>query len=493
VDRKRLANLLNFACDPALEQQIETLAVKDQQFWMAHKDLLQPEFFGNQLAGLLMTLVHFHEEFYHSVPDHTVLRDMAIALPQVPDNLRQPLLQHIDTVFSSPPTNSVYLSARVQELGRKRALRAAVVRVAELNESTNDDSALDTIQDVMSAALSMSVSDPNPVVSVKSNYHTILNWCSSSQDEAVATMLPSVDRMLRGGILPGELGVILAPPNRGKSLVLVNLGCGAQAAGNTVLFISNEDGVKGIGPRVLSRMTGIPVNDLGSKSQQVERELKTLFKMFNTDFRIVYRTPMRTGVQDIRALLDQLENNSHFKPKVVIIDYADRLKPAKKRKEKWDELVDIYIDLKALAEEKHIAIWTASQSNREGFAKDILDLDNTAGAFQKTGEADIVGAYCQSPEEREAGEARIHWAKLRNRASGSITHIYVDRARSTITEVPVDKIPALVSTRRKKGSGGGGAVPTQGACGGTTPAPVVPSSPPGPQAFPGSVPTKKGP
>ena len=471
IDRKRLASLLNFACDPALEQQIETLALKDFHFWLAHKELLQPEFFGNQLAGLLMTLVHFYDERYYATPDHTVARDMAAAMPQVPDNLRQPLLQHIDTVYTSAPTNSVYLSERVRELGRKRALRAAVVRVAELNEAATDDSVLDTIQDVMSAALSLSVVDVNPVISVKNDFHTILNWCANSRDDSVATMLPTVDQMLGGGILPGEIGLILAPPNRGKSLVLVNLACGAQAAGNDVLYISNEDGWKGIGPRVLSRMTGVPTSDIGKRGQDTETGLRTLFKMFNHDLRIVYRAPMRHGVPDIRALLDQLANKDHFKPKVVIIDYADRLRPSKKRKEKWDELVDIYIDLKALAEEKQVAIWTASQSNREGFGKDILDLDNTAGAFQKTGEADIVCAYCQTPDERDAGEARLHFCKLRNRASGKIIHVYVDRERSAVTEVPMDKIPTLVCARKKN----------KAAAQANTP----PAAPTGPTPFPG--------
>jgi replicative DNA helicase len=460
LDKKRLGAVVGYGCDPAVEFQIEVLAVKDTTFWQAFGELIHPEFFANPEASLFMTLVHAYSETFHNPPDHTAARDLIQHTASIPERDRQALLSHADSVYQTPITNTAYLTKRVQEMARQRAVRAAVVKIAELNErapGTEEEAAesTDEIAKVMGAALNLASRDVNPVYSTVKDHDQFISWASLYTDTAVPTMLPSLDRALRGGLLAGELGVVQAPPNRGKTLVLTNLATNAMISGHDTLLLSNEDGPVGLGPRICSKLTGVPTDDLKDNTGYVRDTMSKLLPMFRADLKVVYRPPGRTTINDIRALLDRLENTHKFRPKLLVIDYADRLKAPRKRKELWDELVDIYIELRLLAYERKIAIWTASQSNRGGFSKDVIDLDDVAGSFGKNAEADVVMAYCQTKEERDVGEGRLHLAKMRNRAAGKIIHLYVNGATSSIGEVPEDRIGTLVATKnkgKKKGS-----------------------------------------
>ena len=59
------------------------------------------------------------------------------------------------------------------------------------------------------------------------------------------------------------------------------------------------------------------------------------------------------------------------KPDVIIVDYADLLRGH--GQEKRHELEGIYEDLRGLAGEYEIPVWTASQANRSALEEDVID------------------------------------------------------------------------------------------------------------------------
>jgi hypothetical protein len=161
------------------------------------------------------------------------------------------------------------------------------------------------------------------------------------------------------------------------------------------------------------------------------------------DLRIIYMPPRRTRIVDISAMLTRMEATG-FQAAMVVVDYADRLAPPLKRRDKWDELVDIYMDLRALAERHNVALWTASQTSKEGFRQKTSDLDNMAGAFQKAGEADVVLTYNQTKEEMAANQARLYLAKARNRPKGGTVWLHADRERCRLTAVAPHELDDMI-------------------------------------------------
>lgn len=449
---RELLRDLRFDVDQGMELRIQVCAVRDARFWRMYGDLLQPEFFGQEPASTFMTVVQEYAAATGAVPDHTIARDLIARIPGIDARALSELLSHADAVYSSTPVGVDYVGQRVEELGRKRAIRAAVIRIADINEKAakpDDEPTTDAIADVMAAALALGSKDPNPVYSFRRDYHLLPQWQAQFTSGSVRTMLTPLDDALQGGLMLGELGVVLAPPHRGKTLTLVNFAAGAMVAGADTLYVTTEDGVRGIGPRIAANLSGVPREEFHHDWGGLVSDLGRMMALFGADIRIVYRPPRKTGVPEIRALLDRLAAEDGFRPRLLILDYADRLKAPRKRKDRWDELVDLYMDLRALADEKGVAIWTASQTGKGGFGKEVVDMDDFAGAFQKAGEADVVLAFSQTSDEKAAGEARLHLTKARNRGSGKIIHVYADVPRSLLREVPVSAIPQLVGVQKK--------------------------------------------
>lgn len=446
---------LKFDCEPGLELRIAARALRDAPFWRGFGELLQPEIFNDPSAASFFRLVHEYADKYHVPPEHTIARDLVQNTPAIPDEHRRDVLQFVDNAYSTPLQSSpAYLEIRVKEMARRRAMRAAAVRIVHLNEQPGQDPT-DEIADVMAAAMALSTRERHPTYSLRTQFATMLQLADRLAGSAVPTFyLPTLDKALRGGLQAGELGIILAPPHRGKTLTLVNFAAGGVLSGNNVLYLTTEDNVQGVAPRLCSCLTGVPVNLLKDNLPLVYAKLRTILKFVPGDLRMTYRPPGSTGFKEIGAVLDTLAYEDGFRPDLLIIDYMDRLKPPRQRDGAWQELQELYIQARAFSEERGCAIWSASQTKQEGFAKEIVDLDDFGGAFAKGAEADVVIPFCQTKAEKEAGEARLYKAKTRNRESGGVIHVYVDTQRTRLTEVPPGEIMSLVC-KQKKGRGGG--------------------------------------
>ena len=123
------------------------------------------------------------------------------------------------------------------------------------------------------------------------------------------------------------------------------------------------------------------------------------------------------------------------KPDLIIVDYADLLRGH--GKEIRHELGNIYEDLRGLAGEYEIPVWTASQANRSALEDDIIGAEKIAESYSKIMTADFVLSLSRKIEDKLANTGRWHVIKNRfgpdgitfpskmNASNGQID-IYVD-------------------------------------------------------------------
>lgn len=279
-------------------------------------------------------------------------------------------------------------------------------------------------------AVSMDALDPKLVAGV-------LDDCQVGR---VTTGYKSVDELMEGGLGAGELGVVLGPTSRGKSLVMQDLAVNAMRHrfGTNVEYISLEMSVPKIMRRFYSRITGIPREDLGASKAVVERRLEIFQQKTGSNLSCTYMPPNKTTVKDIAAHCKRAASHGR-KPDLLIIDYADLMKSASTSKlaERRHDLSEIYRDLSALAIELNIPIWTPSQTNRKGFSAPTVDIPDIAEDYGKATIADVVIALCQTDTERENNDMRLFLAKNReNRARVSVQTV-VDYRRMKLRDVGV--------------------------------------------------------
>jgi len=100
---------------------------------------------------------------------------------------------------------------------------------------------------------------------------------------------------------------------------------------------------------------------------------------------------------------------------MMIVDYADILRPthSDKNSNSYSEAGGIYEELRGVAGEMQIPIWTASQSNRAAMDEDIIQANNISDSYRKIMTADFVMSVSRKVNDKASNTARVHIIKNR--------------------------------------------------------------------------------
>ena len=249
--------------------------------------------------------------------------------------------------------------------------------------------------------------------------------------QPVTTGWKDIDAIVGGGLGKSELGVVIAPTGAGKSMVLVHLGAQAIKAGKTVVHYTLELQDTVIATRYDSCITGYPLSDLMSFKSEIYDDIKDLEGSL-----IVKEYPTKSAsVATIKAHLNKLKKRG-IDPGLIIVDYADLLKPIVVRKEKRAELESIYEDLRGMSTEFSCPIWTASQTNRSGLNAEVITMEQISEAFNKCFVADFIVSVSRTIEDKQNNTGKIFIAKNRNGPDGIIYDIFMDTSCVKIKTMP---------------------------------------------------------
>lgn len=121
---------------------------------------------------------------------------------------------------------------------------------------------------------------------------------------------------------------------------------------------------------------------------------------------------------------------------MIIVDYADLLRPVTMQKEKRNELESIYEELRGISQEFTCPIWTASQTNRSGLSAEVITMEQISEAFNKCFVADFIFSVSRTIEDKKANKGKIFIAKNRNGPDGIVYDIFMDTSNVKIKILP---------------------------------------------------------
>jgi replicative DNA helicase len=235
--------------------------------------------------------------------------------------------------------------------------------------------------------------------------------------------------ILRGGLGRGELGVVVAPTGVGKSHWLTAMGAHALKMGKNVVHYTFELTETAVGLRYDSNLCYIPSNDVPDMKEDV---LKT-YESMDLGRLIIKEYP--TGTATVQTLRNHIEKLSlkGFVPNLIIIDYADIMRSSRTYDSLRHELKLVYEELRNLAMELNLPVWTASQANREASGAEVVGLENMSEAYGKAMVADVVVSISRKPSEKADGSGRLFIAKNRAGKDGILFPIHIDTSQSRIS------------------------------------------------------------
>ncbi len=252
----------------------------------------------------------------------------------------------------------------------------------------------------------------------------------------ITTGWKDMDSITGGGLGKSELGVVIAPTGAGKSMVLVHLGSQGVLEGKVVVHYTLELQDTVIAKRYDSCITGYPLSELTSFKDEIYDEIKDIEGKL-----IVKEYPTKSAsTSTIRNHLSRLVKRG-INPGLIIVDYADLLKPVIVRKEKREELGTIYEELRALSTEFQCPIWTASQTNRSGLSAEVITMEQISEAFNKCFVADFIMSVSRTIEDKQNNQGKIFIAKNRNGPDGMVYNIFMDTSNVKIRILPKVNMP----------------------------------------------------
>lgn len=227
-----------------------------------------------------------------------------------------------------------------------------------------------------------------------------------------------LNRITRGGIEPKTLNIIMGGVNVGKTLILCHMAAGYVAQGFNVLYITLEMAQEKIAERIDANLLNIAMEDLEKIPKDVFLKKVTNLKAKNVGkFKIKEFPTCGASTIHFKALLNELALKQNFKPDVIMLDYlnlcaSSRLK-ASSSGEMYSYVKAIAEEIRGLAQETDIGIWSATQSNRKGFTSSDPGLEDVAESFGLPATADFFAVIISSEEMENLSQFEVK--QLKNR------------------------------------------------------------------------------
>lgn len=229
------------------------------------------------------------------------------------------------------------------------------------------------------------------------------------------------DKVTKGGFSRKTLNLLLAPPHGGKSLVMVNMGCGALLAGFNVLFITLEMSEMEMSKRFDVNLMNIDFDTLETLPKPIFQNKFSQVAKQSRGKLIVKEYPTggaHTG--HFRSLLEELKTKQNYVPDLIIVDYLGICASEKYKASSGANSYTIYKsvgeELRALAVENNLAVISAIQTNRAGVGNSELTMSEISESLGSAMTADFICAIINTEELKNLKQ--ILFKLIKNRYAG---------------------------------------------------------------------------
>ena len=334
-------------------------------------------------------------------------------------------------ITSNEATDIEYIKEQSLDFCRKQNLKEAMLKSVSLLQTCSFDEISKTINDSLKLG-----SDNN------FGYDYIADFEQRFVPRhrlPVTTGWKEIDAICGGGLGKSELGVVIAPTGAGKTFCLVHLGAQGLKEGKVVVHYTLELQDTIIANRYDSCLTGYPLSDIINFKEEVYEEIKDMEGKL-----IIKEYPTKSATTNtIKSHLARLLKRD-IKPGMIIVDYADLLRPVTTRKKKRNELESIYEELRGISTEFQCPVWTASQTNRSGLNAEVITMEQISEAFSKCFVADFIFSVSRTVEDKQNNQGKIFIAKNRNGPDGIVYDIFMDPGSAKIRIMPKTTVNGVI-------------------------------------------------
>jgi len=396
------------------QESLAQLILQDRPFSDQIEEVLDVSFFELRYLRIFASMIYNYRQKYGVHPTEKIIASMLrTEMDKFPESVQKQTRDYFARILIKTVQDEQYIKDTSLDFCKKQKLKEALMKSVDLIQN----SSYDEVKIVIDEALKLGT-DNNFGHDFKKDFE--LRYELKARNP-VSTGWERIDKLTKGGLGLGELGVVIAPTGAGKSMALAHLGACGVKEGKNVVHYTLELSESVTGQRYDSCLSGVPLSGLFHQKEEVLETISGLQGSL-----IIKEYPTKTAsVNTIRSHLEKLKKRNH-KIDMIIVDYADLLRPVSHFKEKRNELESIYESLRAISQEYKCPVWTASQTNRSGLNAEVVTMESISEAFNKCFVADFICSISRTIKDKNANTARMFIAKNRNGADGLVFPMFMD-------------------------------------------------------------------
>ena len=378
---------------------------------------LKEEYFFTPAAATIYKLYEAFFQKFHALPSFAVIKIGLDAVTTLTEREAKEALTDLAEVEAEVPMShdqDPWLLEQAEEFCQDRAIHVGLQQCI----AVMDDPKLSrhTIPDIMKSALTVSfdthvghdlIGDADARYEF---YHKL--------ESKIPFDLEVLNAMTHGGIPKKTLNVVMAGTNVGKSLFLVHQAANYIRQSKNVLYITLEMAEERIAERIDANLMNLPIDDVHDLPRSDYIRKIQAIKAMTTGRLLIKEYPTgQAHAGHFRSLLQELKLKQNFTPDAIMVDYITICASSRLKMGNSVNTFSLYKfvaeELRGLAVEFNVPVWSAAQFNREGFSSTAPGLDQVGESWGIPQTADFMFAIVSTEDLAKLGQMAV--VEMKNR------------------------------------------------------------------------------
>ena len=439
-----------------IERVILQNLIYNEEFSRRVAPFLTDEYFHDPIEKMVFQSIQNFISIYNALPSkEAIIIDLDKKRDITEPQFKQlgDLMENLTEEENKPEFQ--WLLNETEEFCKDKAVYNAIMESIHIIEDKSKSQTTTAIPEILSDALAISfdthighdyIEDADERYEF---YHRI--------EKRIPFDLEYFNTITGGGTPTKTLNIVMAGTGVGKSLFLCHHAANCLSQNNNVLYITCEMAEERIAERIDANLFDMTIDNVRELPKAIyDQKLSNLQSKIKGKLIIKEYPTATANANHFRGLIDELWMKKKFRPDIVFIDYLNICASARLKN---GSNVNSYTYIKAIAEEirglaveKSIPIFSATQVNRGGYNNSDVGLEDTAESFGLPATADFMIALIATEELEEMNQMMVK--QLKNRYNDVSTNkkfiLGINRGKMKLYDVKKDEQGGLLQTNQTK-------------------------------------------
>ena len=386
--------------------QLLNQIILDKDFSRSIIDVIDVAYFENKYFKLIIQMIKEYYVKYEHTPTFDTLEQITKSELQQ-ETASKIVIDTIGKIKDAPIEGAEFVQEKAMKFCKQQELQKVMGKAQKIIDGGEFEN-YDKVEQLVRTALQVGEREDG-MTSVFSNLDDVLN---EDYRHPIPMGISGIDRLLKGGLAKGEIGVVLAPTGVGKTTLMTKITNHAFNLGYNVLQIFFEDNPKIIQRKHIVLWTKVHPDELTLKKDEVLKRVSEI-KTSMPNQLILKKLP-----SDTMTML-QIKNQVRkmiadgVKLDMISLDYIDCVLPDRNLGDEWKSEGSVMRAFEALCHELNLVGWTATQGNRQSISSDVVTTDQMGGSIKKAQVGHVIITVAKSLQQKELKLATIAITKSR--------------------------------------------------------------------------------